>query len=283
MSIVSAAVSASVPGHPPVGPSLAMRKSPPKAPLRKPITDPEILHPALWHAHQLGHSSERAVPSGFVALDAQLPGGGWPRHALTELLLPHAGVGEIRLLSPSLAATLQEGRLVMLFDPPAHLSGWVLAQWGIDPEQLLVVYTRRPVQRAHPAGLRGADSHVQGGGDELWALEQSLKSGHVGALLAWLPPRLRPERLRRLQLAAHAHDGPAFMLREWAAFERPSAAPLRLGLRSAAPDRLAVHLLKRRGPQMAHPITLALPPVLPSSVAASLATRETAPLQPLAV
>jgi len=266
--------------HSPGSPSLSMRGVSPTAALRKPIPAPETLHPALWHAHQLGRSSERAVPSGFAALDAQLPGGGWPRRALTELLLPHAGVGEIRLLSLGLAATLHEGRLVMLFDPPACLSGWTLAQWGVDPEQLLVVYTRRPAQSPCPQGLRGADSHVQGGGDELWALEQSLKSGHVGALLAWLPPRLRPERLRRLQLAAHAHDGPAFMLREWAARERPSAAPLRLALRSVAPDRLAVQVLKRRGPQMTHPITLALPPVLPASVAASLAAREAEQLQP---
>ncbi len=260
----------------PAGAALSGRRTWPKAPLRKPIPDPETLHPSLWHAHQLGRSSEQTVTSGFIALDAQLPGGGWPRRALTELLLPHPGLGEMRLLSPSLAATLQAGRLVMLFDPPACLSGWVLAQWGIDPEQLLVVYTRRAPQSARAAGLRGADSHVQAGGDELWALEQSLKSGHVGALLAWLPPRLRPERLRRLQLAAHAHDGPAFMLREWAACERPSAAPLRMALRSIAPDRLAVQLLKRRGPPMLHPVTLALPPVLTPSVAAA---RTDAPLQ----
>jgi protein ImuA len=272
MNILSRAVSTPVPSPAPGGAALSLRTVRPQAPLRKPLPEPETLHPALWHAHQLGRSSERTVPSGFVALDAQLPGGGWPRQALTELLLPHPGVGEIRLLSHCLAATLQEGRLVMLFDPPACLSGWALAQWGIDAEQLLVVYTRR--QSSRPAGLRGADSRVQGDGDALWALEQSLKSGHVGALLAWLPPRLRPERLRRLQLAAHAHDGPAFMLRESAARERPSAAPLRLALRSVAPDRLAVHLLKRRGPQMAHPVMLALPPVLPPSVAASLAARE---------
>ena len=101
------------------------------------------------------------------------------------------------------------------------------------------------------AGLRGADSHVQGGSDSLWALEQALKSGHVGAVLAWLPPRLRAERLRRLQLAAHAHDGPAFVLREWPARERPTAAPLRLALRRGGADRLAVRLLKRRGPPLA--------------------------------
>ena len=282
MSTMSFAVGVQAHVSAPSSRSLSRPDTRPKAPLRKPIPDPETLHPALWHAHQLGRSSEHTVPSGFVALDAQLPGGGWPRRALTELLLPHPGVGEMRLLSRSLAAVLQQGRLVMLFDPPACLSGWTLAQWGVDPEQLLVVYTRRPLQSAC-AGLRGADSHVQGGGDELWALEQSLKSGHVGALLAWLPPRLRPERLRRLQLAAHAHDGPAFMLREWSARERPSAAPLRLALRCVGPDRLAVHLLKRRGPPMLHPVMLALPPVLPPSVAAALDAREDAAVQPQAI
>ena len=182
-------------------------------------------------------------------LDAQLPGGGWPRRALTELLLPHPGIGEIRLLSPSLVATQQAGRLVMVFDPPAHLSAWALAQLGIDVTQLLVINTR---------------CKVVAGSDSLWALEQALKSGHVGAVLAWLPPRLRAERLRRLQLAANSHDGPAFVLRETAAQQRPTAAPLRLALRAGGADVLSVRLLKRRGPPLETPLQLALPPVLSS-------------------
>ena len=52
------------------------------------------------------------------------------------------------------------------------------------------------------------------GADVLWALEQSLKSGHVGAVLAWLPVNLRADALRRLQLAAQAHDGPVFLFRD---------------------------------------------------------------------
>ena len=99
----------------------------------------------------------------------------------------------------------------------------------------------------------------------LWALEQVLKSGHVGAVLAWLPPRLRAERLRRLQLAAHAHDGPAFVLREMSAAQRPTAAPLRLALRPSGADVLAVRLLKRRGPPLEAPLKLELPPVLGES------------------
>src|ERR1019366_3881307 len=53
---------------------------------------PETLHPALWLGHQLGRSDAHAIGSGFAALEAELPGGGWPRRVLSELLLPHPGV-----------------------------------------------------------------------------------------------------------------------------------------------------------------------------------------------
>jgi len=208
---------------------------------------PETLHPALWLGHQLGRSAAQAVASGFAALDVELPGGGWPRRVLTELLLPHAGIGEIRLLTPPLVEAQRAGRLVMIFDPPAALSAEALARLGFDVEELLVVNTR---------------SRVVPGSDSLWALEQALKSGHVGALLAWLPPRLRAERLRRLQLAAHSHDGAAFVMRESAAAAGPTASPLRLSLQAGGADRLQVRILKRRGPPLESPLHLALPPVL---------------------
>ena len=208
---------------------------------------PERLRPVLWRGDQMEGAVDRAWPTGFAALDAQLPGGGWPRRVLTELLLPHPGVGEIRLLGPCLTALQRQGRLVMLFDPPAKLSAQAFTELGFDVGQLLVVHTR---------------ARVIPGSDSLWAFEQALKSGHVGATLAWLPPRLRADRLRRLQLAAQAHDGPAFVLREWAAQQRPTAAPLRLALRAGGADRLQLQLLKRRGPPLASPITLTLAPVL---------------------
>jgi protein ImuA len=259
-------------------PPAVSRPAPPApgAARRLPRPAPESLHPALWLGYQLGRQADSAVASCFALLDAQLPGGGWPRRALTELLLPHTGVGEIRLLSPCLAATQQAGRLVMLFDPPENLSAWALAGLGLDVEQLLIVNTRtrvtgapRPPSTANgpPRGHgtaweRPGARPVIPGADSLWALEQALKSGHVGAVLAWLPPRLRAERLRRLQLAAHAHDGPAFVLREMAAAQRPTAAPLRIALRPGGADRLQLRLLKRRGPPLTAPLQLDLPAVL---------------------
>jgi protein ImuA len=211
------------------------------------LRSPETLHPALWLGHQLGRAGVQAVPSGFADLDAELPGGGWPRRALTELLLPHAGIGEVRLLASPLVAAQRAGRLVMVFDPPAALSAEALAGLGFDVEELLVVNTR---------------ARVVPGSDSLWALEQALKSGHVGALIAWLPPRLRAERLRRLQLAAHNHDGAAFVMRESAAAARPAASPLRLALQPGGADRLQVRILKRRGPPLESPLQLDLPPAL---------------------
>lgn len=227
------------------------------------------LEARVWRGHQLAGRSDRGIATGFTALDTQLPGGGWPKRALTELILPQAGIGEVRLLGPALVS-VQRGererhgpgappaaRPVMLFDPPARLCAEALQALGLDLAELLVVQARTPA-------LPGTDS--------LWALEQALKSGHVGAVVAWLPPRLSPERLRRLQLAASAHDGPAFVLREWTAQHRPSASPLRLALQPAGADALRLRLLKRRGPPLEQALQLALPPVL-SSLAAQRARR----------
>lgn len=245
--------------------SLADPPPAPPAPHRSP--DPETLHAALWRAHQLGGGRIVTTASGFAALDAELPGGGWPHRMLTELLLPHPGVGELRLLSPVLKTLLaprppvgeagaDAGRCVMLFDPPAALCGWAMAQLGLDARRLVVVHGRE--------GTRGATylRHLLPSADVLWALEQSLRSGHLGAALAWLPARLSVDVLRRLQLAAQAHDGPVFLFREPEARHRPSAAPLRLSLQPAGFDRLALKLLKRRGPPLLQTLQLQLPPVL---------------------
>jgi protein ImuA len=99
-----------------------------------------------------------------------------------------------------------------------------------------------------------------------------------------LPAGLRPEHLRRLQLAAHHHDGPAFMLRPWCGADvhqhmQPSAAPLRLGLKPVAAwqaaqaaraasehqqglEQLSIQLFKRKGPPRLQPLLLNLPSVV---------------------
>ncbi len=255
-------------------PTPAMPPAPgpaPATPPPVPALDPEALHPALWRAHRLGRRASVGEPSGFDLLDAELPGGGWPAQSLTELLLPHPGVGELRLLAPALAALQREGRTLMWLDPPAQPCAWTLAALGLDLQRLLLVRCR--------AALRGAARQRLPAADILWAAEQALKSGQLGALLLWLPARLPADALRRLQLAAQAHDGPAFLLRDAALARQPSPAPLRLVLAAAGPDALRVTLLKRRGPPAAAPLRLALPPVLSEPAQRRVAQIEAQALQ----
>lgn len=227
------------------------------------------LHPSVWRAHELGRpvatDGRQAIATGHRALDAQLPGGGWPLGVLTELLLPHEGIGELRLLAPALAAVQrrsQASRGLMWFDPPAEPCAWVLTALGIDLRRLVVVRPRPLLPGRPPLQRRGSRTQLPAA-DILWALEQALKSGQVGAAVAWLPSRLPADALRRLQLAAQAHEGPVFLLRPGSEARQPSAAPLRIALTSAGPDRLRLVLLKRRGPPVAEPVELWLPPVLP--------------------
>jgi protein ImuA len=235
----------------------------------EPATGTPELPPAVWRADQLARHGAAVWPSGFAALDAQLPGGGWPAGALTELLLPHPGVGELRLLAPLLAALQRQGQGAIWFDPPAEPCAWALLALGLDPARMVLV-RRRDGLAASP-GARQLPA-----ADTLWALEQALRSGQAGAVLAWLPARLPPQALRRLQLAAQAHEGAAFLLRDAALRAQPSPVPLRLLLASAGADRLQLQLLKRRGPPAAQPLVLALPPVLPPAAAARAAQRPAA-------
>jgi len=131
--------------------------------------------------------------------------------------------------------------VVILLAPPHIPYAPALASFGVDLQYLLVV------QAGNAA-------------DRLWAVEQTLRSGSFGALLAWLPQeKTRPEHLRRLQLAAQSAQGPVLLFRSLAAQFESSPAPLRLLLLPRPGQQLSVQILKRRGPVLASPILLDLP------------------------
>ena len=198
-------------------------------------------HPAVWRASQLGHASVATLSSGFSAIDAELPGAGWPIGMLTELIGRDSGIGELRLLVPLLRQLTRQRRIVVLLAPPHLPYAPALASHGIDLDYLLMV-------------------QAPNAADRLWAVEQTLKSAAFGALLAWLPQdRTRPEHLRRMQSAAQSAVGPVFLFRQLTAQFEASPAPLRLLLLPRPDQRLSVQILKRRGPVMADPILIDLP------------------------
>ncbi len=185
-----------------------------------------LRHPALWRGG--GTGAPETVPTGFRALDARLPGGGWPLATLTELLVPAAGVGELRLLLPalrSLTAAGTEPRWVAWLAPPHLPYAPALAAAGLDPARMLVVRPR--------AGL-----------DRLWAMEQARRAG-AGAAARGGAGDARDPMLRRLKLAAEEGGTPGFLLRPAAHRHETSPAALRLAL-TARDYGLDVEVLKSR-------------------------------------
>lgn len=192
----------------------------------------------IWRGDRFVTAVLPVVTSGFPELDAELPGGGWPRGALTELLLDGEGMGELALLMPALARVKAEGGWSMLIAPPhvPHAPAWSVA--GADLSRLAVV---------SPAAPR----------DALWAMEQALGSGVPQAVLCWGGnPDAR--QLRRLQVAAASGNALAFLFRPLRAALDASVAPLRIALRAGPGGSLTVSIFKRRGPPQATPIQIAL-------------------------
>lgn len=184
-----------------------------------------LRHPAIWRGEALAPETA-TLPSGFPELDAELPGGGWPRGALTEILPAAEGIGELRLALPALAALTREGAWVALIAPPHEPYAPAFAAAGVMLSRMLVV---------RAAGPR----------DRLWAAEQALRAPSCGAVLAWLPG-IGEAEVRRLQLAAREGGGWGVLYREAGSAAHSTWAALRLAL-SALPEGLAVRILKRRG------------------------------------
>ncbi len=193
----------------------------------------------LWQADQLSTAPLPACPSGHAALDAELPGGGWPAGGLTELLLDEPGCGEIRLLAPALTRLSSESaanaaRELVWIAPPHPPYAPALRGLGLPLDRLVWV---DPATEA----------------DAAWAAEQVLRCG-AGAVL-WWSRRALPATLRRLHLAALESGTPLFGLRPLAQRAQSSPAPLRLAL-EAAGRRLEVDIFKRRGPALATPLAI---------------------------
>lgn len=227
--------------------------------------------PGVWHADSLGAGGQPAQPTGYAQLDEQLPGGGWPVGALSEVLQPLPGLHEWQLVLPALAQALaaRSGAVVGVA-PPYEPFGPVLQARGVSAQRLCLVQAE--------------------GASALWAAEQALRCRDVLAVMAWLP-QVQPAALRRLQLAAAQQQQLLWVFRPLAAAPQASPALLRLqvqshgAVRSPAPLRsrgeasgfptMQVQILKRRGPPLTHGLQLpGCHPRLAQELAAQAARRQ---------
>jgi cell division inhibitor SulA len=180
----------------------------------------------IWRAGRAPMAPLRGEPTGFAALDALLPQAGWPCAALTELLLPCDGVGEMALLLPTLARLTQAGGIVVLIAPPyvPYAPAWREA--GVALPNLHIIE---------------ADTH-----GALWAFEQCLRSGACAAVLGW-PQQADAPSLRRLQVAAGSGDCLGFAFRDRKHAANPSPAALRIEYVRGREGEGSWHVRKCRG------------------------------------
>ena len=188
--------------------------------------DALLARETVWRAGRAPLAAPRGEPTGFDALDALLPQGGWPCAALTELLLPADGVGELALLLPTLARLAACGGRVVLVAPPylPYAPAWRAA--GVDLSRLHVV----------DADPRGA----------AWAFEQCLRSAACAAVLGW-PAQTDAQALRRLQVAAGTGECLGFAFRDRRHARNPSPAALRMEAVRAQGGGFAWQVRKCRG------------------------------------
>jgi cell division inhibitor SulA/protein ImuA len=138
-----------------------------------------------------------------------------------------AGIGELSLLLPALRH-LSETRVstVAWLNPPHLPYPPALTERGLGLTRVLV---SRPLA----------------GPKVLWAMEQALRSGACGAVLAWTEAG-DAHALRRLKLAANEGGGLGFLFRSLRYHAQPSPATVRVALRSED-AALVVELLKVQG------------------------------------
>jgi len=178
----------------------------------------------LWRARDSSADSVQALSSGWPRLDRELHGAGWPMASMTELLCREP-VLAWRLLQPALVRLSQQQRLLIWVghSKQPYAPAWLSA--GLNLSRCLL--------------LRAGDEEA------LWAAEQALRLAKGGAVILQTA-RVKPERLRRLQLAAQAGNSFAFLLRPLSVQRESTPACLRLSLMPAS-GGMRITLNKRRG------------------------------------
>ena len=148
---------------------------------------PTELRSTLWTGKSLGEAHTLHLSSGHPALDAQLPGKGWPTQTLIEVLPHHSHLGDVQIFLPAAKKLIRQGGSVILISPRQvpYLPSWM--RDGIPPDRLIWI-------------------QAQTQADRLWATQKALQAHALTLIACWLP-QARPDHMRRLQGYAKQHPG----------------------------------------------------------------------------
>lgn len=204
----------------------------------------------LWRGgYHEGYAEQDCLSTGFTSLDSLLPGGGWSRQGLIEVVNRRPGVGELQLFLPLMRALIAKGLWVLWVAPPFSPYAPGLAQAGIDLRRVLVV----AAQQKQFDGKKNPDAPVlisegsMTSKDALWCMERALQTPHCGLVLAW-QGQLAQRTLRRLQLAAVTGKAIGVLFMRNNSEHSPSSMKLEIeSLTENDQQYLDINILKARG------------------------------------
>ena len=189
----------------------------------------QLHHVNAWESTTASGSS-LVTSTGSVVLDELLPGGGWPRSGLVEIILPDAYSEAMSVLMPALVRISQQRRWIAMVNPTWPARSQLFTEPAVRHERVLQV-------NPHP------------GRSALWTAESLLQAGECSVVMAW--PNCRTELMgKRLEKAA-AHGKALGILFSYEGLQtQPSGVALRIRLESGRDGR-AVYLLNGRGETLA--------------------------------
>lgn len=186
-------------------------------------------HLNAWESSAATGSS-LVTTSGIPVLDELLPGGGWPKRGLVEIILPDPYCNPMSLLLPSLIRLSRQGRWIAMVNPTYPARSGLLKADAIHHDRVLQV-------NPHP------------GRSALWTAESMLYSGDCSVVMAW--PNCNTELMgKRLQKAAARGKALGILFRYAGPATQPSGVQTRLKLEVDAQGR-AVYLLNGKGETLA--------------------------------
>jgi hypothetical protein len=193
--------------------------------------------PGLWKGGRSGAVVFRGIPTGYRELDQMLPGKGWPRGVVIELMLQSIGIGELEFMLPAIRVLISDQRFIMMVSPPYLPYAPALMDAGLDLDSF---YLLMP----------------ESSEDGLWAAEKALLNPLCGMVLLWsdsVPGRscgfLSDAVVRRLQVAAQESQAILVVYRvsvRTRPVRQSSWAAIRFGL-SRQGGKFVVDVLRVRG------------------------------------
>ena len=173
--------------------------------------------------HASGAKTPQAVSTGCGDMDALLPAGGYEPGCVVEYLRssPACGASHLAMAAAASAVRAKEGYLVVV-DPQRSIYPPALLCHGLDLQQVIFVHPETP-------------------DDLLWAIDQSLRTSAVAAVIAECHC-VDDRAARRLQLAAESGSSLAVLIRGLAARRSPTWAEVQWVVRSAPTPFTPPHL-----------------------------------------